>query len=258
VSDSLVKVLIVDDSPEDRATLRRYLERTTPRQFAVIDANTGEEAFEMCREHCPDAILLDYNLPDIGGIEWLIEFMEGEGKFSCPVIMITGQGDETVAAQSILEGAQDYLVKGKITPVSLVHVIEGALKNYRLQREVSLLQTVVTHTSEPIVITEAEPIDMPGPRIIYVNQAFTQMTGYTAEEVIGQTPRILQGKNTCQQGRDTIRRALEAWEPVRVEMLNYRKDGTGDCAGRQRCWMVHTLGFRPEGYHRAKASAGGT
>ncbi len=98
----------------------------------------------------------------------------------------------------------------------------------RKQKEerLRLLESVIVHANDAVVITEAEPIDEPGPRIIYVNDAFTRMTGYTLEEVQNKTPRILQGTKTQRAELDKIRHALENWESVRVELINYRQDGS--------------------------------
>lgn len=96
----------------------------------------------------------------------------------------------------------------------------------KAEEQVRLLQSVVVNANDAVVITEAQPLDMPGPRIIYVNEAFTRMTGYQLEDVVGKTPRILQGEKTNAVTRAQIRAALESWQPVRAELLNYRKDGT--------------------------------
>jgi len=89
-----------------------------------------------------------------------------------------------------------------------------------------LLESVVVTANDAVLITEAEPIDLPGPRIIYVNEAFTRMTGYSAEEVLGRTPRLLQGPRSSRATLDRLRAALTRWESITVEMCNYRKDGT--------------------------------
>lgn len=81
------------------------------------------------------------------------------------------------------------------------------------------------HVRDAVVITEAEPIDVPGPRIVWVNDAFCQMTGYSAEEAIGETPRFLQGPDTDVAARARIREALIAWRPIREILKNYTKDG---------------------------------
>ena len=78
-----------------------------------------------------------------------------------------------------------------------------------------------------MVITEAEPLDEPGPRIEYVNEALEEMTGYSEKEVLGETPRILQGPEMERGVLDSVRDALEAGEAVaEEEATNYRKDGT--------------------------------
>ncbi len=99
---------------------------------------------------------------------------------------------------------------------------------HRKQKEerLRLLESVVVNTNDVILITEAEPIDEPGPLIVYVNEAFTNMTGYTLEELWLKTPRILQGEKTQRSELDKIRYALENWQSVRVELINYRKDGS--------------------------------
>lgn len=94
------------------------------------------------------------------------------------------------------------------------------------QEQLKLLQNAISRLSDIVIITEAEPLDEPeGPKIVYVNEAFTRRTGYLSEEVIGRTPRFLQGPGTSRQEMDLIRSALEKWQPVRAELLNYTRDG---------------------------------
>jgi PAS domain S-box-containing protein len=94
------------------------------------------------------------------------------------------------------------------------------------EEQLRLLDAAVARQNDILLITEAEPIDGPeGPRIIYVNDAFVRLTGYGREEAIGRTPRFLQGPETQRAELDRIRAALEAREPVRVEVVNYTKGG---------------------------------
>jgi len=127
--------------------------------------------------------------------------------------------------------------------VKVVRDVTAASERGRLP----LLESVVASANDAVVVTESHPLDAPGPRITYVNQAFTQMTGYTAEEAIGMDPRMLQGPDTDRKATARIRAALEREEPVRVELLNYRKDGepfwveisivpVRDSAGRLTRW----------------------
>ena len=84
---------------------------------------------------------------------------------------------------------------------------------------------IIEHSNDSILISLAQPIDQPGPYIIYANETFSRITGYTQEEIIGQNPRILQGPQTDQATLARIRKGLAAWQPVREEVLNYKKNG---------------------------------
>jgi len=94
----------------------------------------------------------------------------------------------------------------------------------RAEESLRLLGTAVEQSKESIVITDAD-LDLPGPRIIFVNPAFTKMTGFTAEEAVGKTPRILQGPHTDKAVLRRLRQNLQRGEAFEGEAINYRKDG---------------------------------
>ena len=87
-----------------------------------------------------------------------------------------------------------------------------------------LLGSAVQQAKESIIITDAQ-LDLPGPAIIFVNPAFTTMTGYTSEEVIGKTPRLLQGPRTDKTVLRRLRETLQKGEVFEGEAVNYRKGG---------------------------------
>ncbi len=84
---------------------------------------------------------------------------------------------------------------------------------------------IVELAQDVIIVTLAEPLDPPGPVIVYVNPAFTKLTGYTYEEAMGQNPRILQGLATDHETTHKIRAGLNKNEPIHVAIQNYTKDG---------------------------------
>ena len=112
---------------------------------------------------------------------------------------------------------------GRIT--GFVGTVEDITARRRSDESLRLLGSAVQQAKESIIITDAE-LDLPGPRIIFVNPAFTEQTGYSAEEVIGRTPRILQGPRTDRALLDRLRRNLTEGEAFEGEGINYRKDGT--------------------------------
>jgi len=85
---------------------------------------------------------------------------------------------------------------------------------------------IVKNAQDVVIVTKAYPIIETGPEIVYVNDAFTRLTGYTSEEVLGKTPRILQGEETDFREKEKIKQALEKQEPVRATLQNCSKDGT--------------------------------
>ncbi|WP_198141335.1 PAS domain-containing hybrid sensor histidine kinase/response regulator [Verrucomicrobium spinosum] len=91
--------------------------------------------------------------------------------------------------------------------------------------KLGLLEAAVAHLSDMVLVTEADPIEEPGPRIVFANDAFLRRTGYTASEVLGRSPRFLQGPSTSREALDQLRAGLVARQLVRVELLNYTKSG---------------------------------
>ena len=122
--------------------------------------------------------------------------------------------------------------KGKPTQYLAIQadITEKKEEEHRLK----LLESVITNTNDAILITEAEPFDHPGPRILYVNEAFTKMTGYTSDEVIGKTPRILQGPNSDRKELARLSRAIRNWESCEITTINYKKN-------REEFWINFKL-----------------
>ncbi len=91
--------------------------------------------------------------------------------------------------------------------------------------QLRLLQTSIERLNDIVMICEGTPIDEPGPRIVYVNEAFERRTGYTRAEAIGRTPRMLQGPMSDRRVLSAIRESLEARRPIRTEVQNLTKAG---------------------------------
>jgi len=103
--------------------------------------------------------------------------------------------------------------------------IQDITERKRTEQSLRLLSSAVEQSRESIMITDAE-LDLPGPRILFVNPAFTQMTGHTAAEVVGRTPRLLQGPRTDRAVMNRLRENLLQGDTFAGETVNYRKDGT--------------------------------
>lgn len=104
------------------------------------------------------------------------------------------------------------------------------------QKYLSLLEDSIRSDYDSILITTLG-LDEPGPEIVYVNDGFTKMTGYTREEAIGNTPRMLQGEKTDRAVLDKLRNRLREGQAFFGHTVNYRKDGTEFI----NQWDIHPL-----------------
>ncbi|MGH8857570.1 MAG: PAS domain-containing protein, partial [Polaromonas sp.] len=115
------------------------------------------------------------------------------------------------------------LKDGKV--VRLVGVLQDITEQRESQQDLRLLETCISRLNDMVLITDAGPFDEAGPRIVFVNDAFERRTGYSREEVLGQSPRLLQGPNTQRAELDRIGTALRKWRPVQAELINYTRSG---------------------------------
>lgn len=106
----------------------------------------------------------------------------------------------------------------------------------QLREQIELLESAVRNDYDSILITELN-LEKPGPKIVYVNDGFTKMTGYTPDEVIGKTPRILQGPKTDRAILDRLKRRLIEGQAFFGHSINYRKDGSEFI----NQWDIHPL-----------------
>ena len=120
-------ILIVDDSLEDRETYKGFLNQYKDCEFTFFEATDANEAFDMASSLNLDCILLDYELPDVDGLEILERFKNDMGRLYPPIIMITGRGNEHTAVDALKRGAMDYIVKSEITPASILRAVVNAV-----------------------------------------------------------------------------------------------------------------------------------
>jgi PAS domain S-box-containing protein len=98
--------------------------------------------------------------------------------------------------------------------------------NERTTRQrLELLEASVSQLNDIVLITESLPLIEPGPRILFVNDAFVRITGYAREDVLGKSPRLLQGPLTDRAELARVHAALARFEPVHTELVNYTKHG---------------------------------
>lgn len=96
---------------------------------------------------------------------------------------------------------------------------------HRAEAQLRLFENSIARLNDMVMITRATPVEEPGPEIVFVNEAFERITGYTRAEALGRSPRFLQGPKTQRAALDRIREGIAAGRAVHEELINYGKDG---------------------------------
>ncbi|BAZ39778.1 multi-sensor hybrid histidine kinase [Calothrix sp. NIES-4101] len=128
-------ILIVDDSSEERELYRRYLLQDPDYAYRILEVSLGHQGLELWQQQQPDLVLLNYRLLDLDVLEFLAQLPSPTPQPCLPVIIMTDQGNEAIAIQAIKAGAQDYLIKGQITPERLHLTIYRAIETVHIRTE---------------------------------------------------------------------------------------------------------------------------
>ncbi len=152
----MVRVLVIDDSDDDRVLYRRTLGKVFTDRLSVTEQPTGENVLEVIEKTDPSCVLLDYSLPGQNGIE-LLKLIRST-YLHIPVILMTGHGSEAVAVQSIKEGAQDYITKAEITPDTLGRVIRLAIEKSALNKRIDEQHKALETFSRALAHDLREPV----------------------------------------------------------------------------------------------------
>ncbi len=132
----MLRVLIIDDIPEDQEIMLRLLQKGAPERFRFDTAETGAAGLRTCLNSAaglPDCILLDYHLPDYDAPEFLMA-LGAPQLLVCPVVVVTGITNGLNGPNMIQLGAQDFISKSWMNPESLVRTVENAIERYSLFR----------------------------------------------------------------------------------------------------------------------------
>jgi signal transduction histidine kinase len=143
-----LRVLLVEDNPIDAMIVKKILQRDSAFEYEVVHLVSGEDALLKLENWPYDIMLLDYNLPKKNGLETLREIMARNIKM--PIVMITGQGDEAIAANLIKEGAFDYLPKKENYQDSVPLMIRKTMTEFREKLEREKLQKEIALRKEEL------------------------------------------------------------------------------------------------------------
>ncbi|MCA9247837.1 MAG: response regulator [Planctomycetales bacterium] len=128
MNQQTLRVLVIEDNPGDARLIAALLSVANTAVFAVESAETLASGIARLRDDKFDAVLLDLNLPDSSGLQTFLD-LQAEIE-SVPIVVLSGLGDEELGLRAVKEGAQDYLIKGKVE----TDVLERSLR-YALERK---------------------------------------------------------------------------------------------------------------------------
>jgi PAS domain S-box-containing protein len=210
-------LFIVEDDDDVAFLMRKSLERAG---HHVAVCHTGADALIVLSHTLFDLVLLDQKLPDMSGLE-LLRTLNREG-IATPVLMVTAQGDEHLAAEVLRAGALDYMVKDRPLTflTDLPKRVHESVTRHRLQQTNRLLIEAFESARDGILIT-----DLTG-TILHVNAALEQMVGYTRQEMLGATPRLFKSEVHTKEFFEGFWATILSRASWQGEIVNKRKDGT--------------------------------
>lgn len=133
MSERALRILLIEDNPGDARLLREAFAGCAPETFEITWAQDLASGLQRLSESTPDAVLLDFSLPDGKGL-YLLERVQ-ERSPRVPIVVLTSLQDESVAGQAVRAGAQDYLVKGKADGPLISRSIRYAIERKKMEEE---------------------------------------------------------------------------------------------------------------------------
>jgi len=182
----------VDDDALDRHLCRQSLQQSPIWEFEFAEAATAIAGIEIAGAWRPDCALLDFNLPDLDGIEVLRRLGREPGGLPCATIMLTAYGGEELAVRAMKAGASDYLPKARLSAGTLPQVVVSAVQGIRMQRQIEQQRSALAMSERRYqTLLEAIPqmvwsANAEG-RVEYANCRWLEYTGLSPQDAAAET-----------------------------------------------------------------------
>jgi PAS domain S-box-containing protein len=174
-----INVLMVEDNPIEVLLVQKVLKTTDSPKFAVVHADCLAKGMELLAAGGVDLVLLDLGLPDSWGLDTLIEVLHQAPDL--PVVVLTSRDDDDSIMQAVMQGAQDYLIKGQYDNKLLIRSLRYAFERNRveqtLKEECDLGYAILEAISSLVLVLD------PQGHIIRFNQACQEITGFTSDDI---------------------------------------------------------------------------
>ncbi|QDX80203.1 diguanylate cyclase [Denitratisoma sp. DHT3] len=178
-----MRILLVEDNPGDAHLLRLQLGEAHADghigYYEYVHVATLADGLKAMADRTFDIILIDLSLPDAHGRESYLRIQQGAPDL--PVVALTGNDDEALAAELVASGAQDYLIKGQVDARLLARALRYAIERKRSEEKLRLVAQVFEVALEGILVTDVDQ------SVISVNRAFSDITGHAEANVVGRS-----------------------------------------------------------------------
>jgi CheY-like chemotaxis protein len=211
-----LKILLIDDSAEDRRAFRRMIEECVKHEHEISEAENAFEGLVIAQIDDWDCIFLDYNLPDISGLDFLAEYRKSTPKVVLPVVMLTGQGRESVAVDAMKRGAFDYLAKAEATPEKLNEIIHHAVSVSGMHRREEEATRERMKQEEEIKLKQIKAAEMYA--IGVAANAFSEAVGEQLDRIEDSLGELLDSKGLDSSLRLEVKAGLDGVAEARRVM----------------------------------------
>ena len=175
-------LFIIDNNPSDRSTYHEWIQQSTPISLDIQELENGKQALQACAHMSPHCILLDNQLPDMTGIDFLSRLKNEHVTPAFPCIFLIGQVDEKIAKQAIKLGVQNYFIKHTLSKDFLSRHIQQAIDQLTaLDRRQALERqstTILQSSVDALVVVGTDGL------IRFTNPAAEHLLLQTAEELL--------------------------------------------------------------------------
>ncbi|QSZ40637.1 EAL domain-containing protein [Sulfurimonas aquatica] len=217
------KILIVDDSQTYIMHLRELLKR---HQFTVVEAQHGKEALIELEKN-PDIkmVLTDYEMPVMDGLKLIKQIRRKHTRYNLPIMVLSAHGDGYKVSDCLRAGANDYLHKPYQSEEFFSRVYMNLLNSenmHNIQEQQAHLQQYKNVIDQTNIVSKTDPKGI----ITYVNDMFCEISGYTKEELVGATHRVVRHPDTPLETFSSLWETItdkKVWQGV---IKNRKKDGT--------------------------------
>ena len=216
------KVLLIEDNPVDALVVGKILATAEPHQFELVHVDRLDAGLAQLARGDIDLVMVDLGLPDSEGLNTLIQVLHQAP--DVPAVVFTSKSDDDAVSQAMLQGAQDYLVKGQFDRGSLIRSIRNALQRHQAEQALKV-ERDLAHAVLDAVRSLVVVLDHQG-RIIRFNRACQEIMGYTSEDIWDHHfGELFAGPDETESFRQLVARLADTPVPGECEHSWRTKDG---------------------------------